>query len=46
MFRFTFDAIGTAWGIETPSPLAMPARRRILKRPEQFDVAYSRFRPE
>jgi FAD:protein FMN transferase len=46
MFRFTFDAIGTAWEIETPSPLEMPARRRILERIEQFDVTYSRFRSD
>jgi FAD:protein FMN transferase len=46
MFRFTFDAIGTTWEIETPSPLKMPARRRILERIEQFDVTYSRFRPD
>ena len=30
MSRFKFDAIGTAWEIETPSPLEMTARRRIL----------------
>jgi FAD:protein FMN transferase len=46
MFRFTFDAIGTAWEIETPSPLEMPARRRILERIERFDVTYSRFRSD
>ena len=46
MFRFTFDAIGTAWEIETPSPLEMPARRRILERIERFDVTYSRFQPD
>src|SRR5688500_1437451 len=46
MFRFTFDAIGTAWEIETPSPLEMPARRRLLARIEQIDVTYSRFRPD
>jgi thiamine biosynthesis lipoprotein len=46
MFRFSFDAIGTTWEIETPSPLEMPARRRILARIEQSDVTYSRFRPD
>lgn len=46
MSRFAFDAIGTAWEIETPSPLEMPARRRILERIERFDVTYSRFRPD
>src|SRR5215207_3805755 len=46
MFRFTFDAIGTAWEIETPSPLEMPARRRILERIERFDATYSRFRQD
>jgi thiamine biosynthesis lipoprotein len=46
MFRFTFDAIGSAWQIETPSRLEMPARRRILERMERFDVTYSRFRSD
>jgi FAD:protein FMN transferase len=46
MFRFTFDAIGTTWEIDTPSPLEMLARRRILGRIERFDVTYSRFRPD
>jgi thiamine biosynthesis lipoprotein len=46
MFRFSFDAIGTTWEIETPSPLEMPARRRILERIERFDATYSRFRPD
>jgi thiamine biosynthesis lipoprotein len=46
MFRFTFDAIGTAWEIETPSPLEMSARRRILERIERFDATYSRFRSD
>jgi thiamine biosynthesis lipoprotein len=46
MFRFTFDAIGAAWEIDTPSPLEMHTRRRILDRIERFDAAYSRFRPD
>ncbi|WP_173909437.1 FAD:protein FMN transferase [Microvirga ossetica] len=46
MIRFTFEAIGTAWEIETPSPLEIPARRRILERIERFDVTYSRFRSD
>ncbi|WP_457093625.1 FAD:protein FMN transferase [Microvirga sp. P5_D2] len=46
MFRFTFDAIGTTWEIETPLPLEMPARRRILERIERFDATYSRFRSD
>ncbi len=46
MFRFTFDAIGAAWEIDTPSPLEMHTRRRILERIELFDTAYSRFRPD
>jgi FAD:protein FMN transferase len=46
MFRFTFDAIGSAWEIDTPSPLEMHTRRRILERIEQFDAAYSRFRQD
>ncbi len=46
MFRFTFDAIGADWEIQTPSPLEMHTRRRILDRIEQFDVTYSRVRPD
>jgi FAD:protein FMN transferase len=45
MFRFAFEAIGTAWEIETLSLLEMSARQRILTRVEQFDAVYSRFRP-
>jgi FAD:protein FMN transferase len=46
MFSFAFDAIGTSWEIETPSPLEASARQRILDRIEQFDETYSRFRPD
>lgn len=46
MFRFTFDAIGAAWEIDTPSPLEMHTRRRILDRIKRVDAAYSRFRPD
>jgi thiamine biosynthesis lipoprotein len=46
MFRFTFDAIGAAWEIETPLPLEGATRRRILERAERFDATYSRFRSD
>lgn len=43
---FRFDAIGTQWEIETPEPLERTLQQRILARIEQFDLAYSRFRPD
>ena len=46
MFEFSFDAIGTAWQIDTPSPLPRRVRQRILDRTELFDATYSRFRPD
>lgn len=46
MARFAFDAIGTSWEIDTAAPLAAPVRQDLLNRIEQFDAAYSRFRPD
>src|SRR3954470_18763795 len=46
MSGFAFDAIGTSWMIETPLPVAVPTRQRLLDRIEWFDGTYSRFRPD
>lgn len=46
MPRFTFDAIGTRWEIDTPADLGVALRRRILARAERFGAFYSRFRPD
>ncbi|QWU16731.1 FAD:protein FMN transferase [Paenibacillus sophorae] len=45
-FVFTFKAIGTGWEIETREPLSRRLQQRILKRIEQFDSTYSRFRQD
>ncbi len=41
---WSFDAIGTAWRIETESALPDAARAEITQTIEQFDRAWSRFR--
>jgi thiamine biosynthesis lipoprotein len=46
MSKFTFEAIGTQWEIETREPLDRRLQQRILERIEQFDATYSRFRPD
>jgi FAD:protein FMN transferase len=46
MFRFTFEAIGTQWEIETDRPLGPRLQRTILERIDHFDITYSRFRPD
>jgi len=43
---FSFDGIGTAWQISTPAPLAPAVRTRLLQAVEEYDVSYSRFRPD
>jgi FAD:protein FMN transferase len=43
---WTFDAIGTAWEIETEEPLCGSLRQEIAARIERFDRTYSRFRPD
>lgn len=44
--KFTFDAIGTQWEIETQEPLSPRLEHHILERIQQFDATYSRFRPD
>ncbi|MER5440447.1 FAD:protein FMN transferase [Streptomyces sp. NPDC002790] len=44
--RFTFDAIGSHWQIDTDEPLSTSLRTCIFDRAEHFDATYSRFRPD
>lgn len=44
--RFSFDAIGTGWQIDTDAPLSGSLRRHVLDRIRRFDATYSRFRPD
>lgn len=46
MHAWTFDAIGTAWQIDTPEPLAADVRADVLARIEAFDLVWSRFRED
>jgi FAD:protein FMN transferase len=46
MARFAFDAIGTSWEIDTAREIAPLVQRAIIERIEQYDAAYSRFRPD
>ncbi len=41
-----FDALGTAWSISTPIELPPAVLARLHRRVEDFDLAYSRFRPD
>jgi thiamine biosynthesis lipoprotein len=43
---WTFEAIGTAWQIDTREPLAEDVRAAVADRIERFDRAWSRFRPD
>jgi thiamine biosynthesis lipoprotein len=43
---FAFNGIGTAWEISTPEPLAPAVRTRLLQAVENYDLSYSRFRPD
>lgn len=44
--KFTFDAIGTHWSIETERPLTPPEKRAITQIISEFDHTYSRFRSD
>jgi thiamine biosynthesis lipoprotein len=41
-----FEAIGTAWQVDTPEPLASDVRAAVLDRIDEFDQVWSRFRPD
>ena len=43
---FAFDGIGTAWEISTPDPIAPAVRARLLQAVADYDLSYSRFRPD
>ncbi|MET0822701.1 MAG: FAD:protein FMN transferase [Aeromicrobium sp.] len=46
MHAWGFEAIGTAWQIDTREPLAPDVRAAVLGRIEEFDQVWSRFRPD
>ncbi|MCD9200154.1 FAD:protein FMN transferase [Aeromicrobium wangtongii] len=46
MPTWRFDAIGTAWQIDTAVPLAPGVQSAVLDRIEEFDRTWSRFRPD
>jgi len=41
-----FGAIGTHWQVDTAGPLSQDLKRSVHQRIEEFDYAYSRFRPD
>jgi thiamine biosynthesis lipoprotein len=43
---FSFEGIGTRWEISTPGVLDDGQRRRLLAVVEDYDAAWSRFRPD
>jgi thiamine biosynthesis lipoprotein len=46
MPAWTFEAIGTAWQIDTREPLAEDVQAEVLGRIRRFDTAWSRFRDD
>lgn len=46
MVAWTFEAIGTAWQIDTPHPLSPGVQVDVLARIEEFDRTWSRFRDD
>lgn len=44
--RYSFDAIGTKWQIDTPGKLPAAVRAAVSRVIEQYDAVYSRFRPD
>ena len=44
--RFSFDAIGTAWQIDTPVELSAEIRAAVVRMIDEYDAVYSRFRPD
>ncbi len=43
--KWTFDAIGTTWSLETAAPLG-DSKRAIVSKIDSFDKTYSRFRDD
>lgn len=46
MAAWEFEAIGTAWQIDTREPLAEAIRAEVTDRIDEFDRVWSRFRPD
>jgi thiamine biosynthesis lipoprotein len=46
MHAWGFEAIGTAWQIDTRDPVAPDVRAAVLERIDEFDRSWSRFRPD
>jgi thiamine biosynthesis lipoprotein len=46
MSAWEFEAIGTAWQIDTWEPLAESIRTEVVTRIDEFDRVWSRFRPD
>ncbi len=46
MAAWHFEAIGTAWQIDTQAPLSEPVRAKVLDRIDEFDRVWSRFRSD
>ncbi|WBU36779.1 FAD:protein FMN transferase [Homoserinibacter sp. YIM 151385] len=44
--RWAFEAIGTAWTVETPEPVPASARAAVAERIARFDLDWSRFRED
>ena len=44
--RWRFEAIGTAWEIETPDPIDPEARATVRERIDAYDATWSRFRDD
>ncbi len=44
--KFSFDAIGTYWSVETERPLTPPEKGAITQTIAEFDRTYSRFRSD
>ncbi|MFJ5955042.1 FAD:protein FMN transferase [Paenarthrobacter sp. NPDC092416] len=44
--NFSFEGIGTKWEISTPDGLAVSVQQRLLETVEEYDLTYSRFRPD
>jgi len=46
VFQYAFDALGTYWEIDTPSPLTPGLRYELVDCIEAFEKTYSRFRAD
>ncbi|MDX2775752.1 FAD:protein FMN transferase [Streptomyces caniscabiei] len=44
--RWTFEAFGTNWAVETDQPLSSVAKQAVMERLSRFDETYSRFRDD